>query len=245
MPNLTIALRVTQSYRSPVPPGALDELAPLLAAHGRPDGSEMLRGGGEVLLQLYADAELLGAMCNDLISPWRLIRAEYMPPDGEPRHDLGYRPPPVRTTDPSLPLFRQLGDDYLMQQPDGSWRSAGWAYRIIGKYVEQYWTVELTQPGSYRRRIGRFRDAVHTAPAMPPGTRVALTPANARTEYTRSRIDKILAMSPRPPDGAPLEVMPNSENLYDLCNLDPACAVWILPGSSPPDLPSAGQPSPA
>jgi hypothetical protein len=126
-----------------------------------------------------------------------------------------------------------VGDDYLMQQPDGSWRCAGWAYRVIGNYVEGYWTVELSEPGSYRRRIRRLRGAVHTAPAIPPGTKVAVTPSNARTEYTRSRIDKVLGAAGCSPDGAPFEVLPSSENLYDLCNLDPACAVWIFPASNP------------
>lgn len=62
-----------------------------------------------------------------------------------------------------------------MQCSDGKFRMAGERYSVTAHFIEQYAATEMTYPGTYRKSIKAFREAVKTAQKAGDETKVFVT----------------------------------------------------------------------
>lgn len=89
---------------------------------------------------------------------------------------MGYFPVKAKAFEIEVPEFMRIGfsEDRLMRHPDGSWRLAGWPYSIVGEHISGLADAEIRAPGSYRKWIKAYREAVENAPpiAMPVAVRI-------------------------------------------------------------------------
>jgi hypothetical protein len=231
MPDYSIRLQVKThdpSYRS-IPKEHLDAVCEVLTKHGSVEDANNLCNSGETTFSLHNDAAVLSKLVTT-IAPWRIIES-YRVPEHHPRDPaLGYSPRKAVVFDVTRPAAMKVDDDNrLIQSRDGSWYCAGWQYSIVGHYVRSLWEHELEEPGSFRKRIESFREALAHAPPIPPGTKVVVDESVSLDKYQRQLCARIAATYPTHKTPAGYEVVPTKDNLYDICHLDEKCATWILP----------------
>lgn len=92
---------------------------------------------------------------------------------------LGHNPKKAVSFDIKVPeAVRIDNDERLIKGEDGQWRQAGWSYSVVGNYVSGLWEAELNEPGSYKKRIKAFREAIEGAPLISFPTKVRLDSSN-------------------------------------------------------------------
>jgi hypothetical protein len=233
-----IQLRIAKGWDQSIPADDAPKVLAHLVANGRGELAQDLEAGLCFLSTLHAESKLVACIYGDgPLSPWRIITSMRA---GDPRPDLGYSPAlqaPAATS--RIPAFLKVdGDTRLVQQDDGSWRSGGWEYQILGQFVESLWATELTHPGSYTRSIRRFREAIQSAPMVPPGTKVIVDlSVKLDSVYQRQCCEEIGNHLPAKRTGSTLEVdLPSqASELWRLTRLPRECATW-LPGTFKPVL---------
>jgi hypothetical protein len=232
MPDLDVRLRRTESYASPVPADQTDTVARILREENRGAEADAIEAGREIALSLHRDAAILSRIYGGgALSPWRIIGSCDALAAAPRDASLGYAPEPARSApiEPVEVLAVADREERLLRSEDGEWHCAGWAYSVVARYVEAYWRTELDEPGTYRRRIRAFREAVNGAEKVPEGATIIIDPSKARDRWesdrVRSLIDKGVVV---PVDGA-LVAVPTDETLYDLCGLGKDCATWAMP----------------
>lgn len=153
------------------------------ALQGNPDALALLdeleqsdEGRGSFMLH-----ERIGALAAILEAarrpPWHVVNQHYTNLEVDCR--LGYNPKNAGTYAIVIPeVVRIDRDERLMRDADGLWRSAGWAYSIVGNYIDALWRDELREPGSYKKRIKAYRQAVDSAPLAQFPMRVRLDTRN-------------------------------------------------------------------
>jgi hypothetical protein len=95
-------------------------------------------------------------------TPWRLVKRFR---DLDVDASLAYMPTKAANFDIETPMAARIdNDNRLLMDKDGLWRHAGWEYSVVGSYVANLWEAELAEPGSYRKRIKTYREAIHDAP---------------------------------------------------------------------------------
>lgn len=245
MRDVSILLCVgTDSLHDSIPANEFEKARRALVAIGRNDISDRLAGGGTVRVSLHQDAEVVCALYGPgVLPPWRVIN---MSPIFffDPATDMGYAPIPVTNFEVVRPsLLRVSGhaiseDLYLVPRADGS-RYAAFAWRVLDNFIEGLWAAELREPGSYRKRIRAYRDAIKLAPAVAlADLRVQVVPvANAAEElleiimrrYERQDISRLQAAYPGGSIDNGFEVQVTKDCLSDLCNLPKSTTNWIVP----------------
>lgn len=231
MPDLDIRLRRTESFASPVPADRVAAVAAILREEGMDEEALAVEDGREVLLSLHRDAAILSRLYGGgNLSPWRVIGSCDALAQAPRDASLGYAPEPANRVDiePVEVLAVADRDERLLRSEDGEWRCAGWAYSIVARYVEAYWRTELAEPGSFRKRIRAFREAVVGAAPVPEGATIAIDPSKAASRWERDRLNALIEKGVAVPVDGLLVAIPTEETLYDLCSLGEACAVWTM-----------------
>ncbi len=224
-----------------------DAVLSTLTSIGRTDIAATLLAGNEAALRLHEDIPALLALHKDLgISAWRLLSSA-SPRREEFNAALGYNPKAARTFPVSVPAALRVGEhDRLLQHPDGSWYCAGWAYSIIGNFISELWQEEWNYPGSFKKRITAYRDAVEHAPRVPlDQLKVVLDLAiSVEDKYAQRSIDEVQRANPVTATETGFEVIPTEENLYRLAHLPGSNTRWVVsPDWMASHLPADAQPA--
>lgn len=130
---------------------------------------------------LHEDFEVLRAIYakhQRVLAPWRFIDSwtvafqMYNPI----RKDLMYIPSKNTAYKPSFAQMFSVDEDrVVMQCSDGKFRMLGEHYSVTEHFIEQYAATEIAYPGTYRKSIKAFREAVKAAPKAGDETKVFFT----------------------------------------------------------------------
>ena len=210
-----------------------DVLTKVLADFGRQDIISAFRAKQIANVSLYENVDLVCALYRQVeIPPWRLIPGA--PAASAPRsQDLGYNPTPAKDFAIEVPNVLRAGSaELLVQGKDGAWRASGWAYDVMGRFINGLWEAELREPGSYRQRIKACRDACRKAPNLPQGTKVVVDiSVPLEDEYQSRAVSDFAQAHPvtRTTTGYEIAVQQNEQFLWAVCGLPKACTSWVLP----------------
>jgi hypothetical protein len=217
----------------------------VLRSIGEADMAAKVESGLTLNLSLEAHGETLVAIINKGgVSPYHVL--DGVPMGGVMRPELGYDPTPVKAMDVAPPAFLFVGDSdtRLRQRPDGSWYAAGWQYRVVADYIEDYAATELKEPGNYARRIKAYREACAKAPLIPKGTKVVVDRRVDLGETWRARfVDEFAHNNPVTITEIGFEVEvphndPHGDLIYRIAQLPVACTTWVFPRGSEPSAPA-------
>lgn len=234
----TIALKVGVHLYATVPISKKEEAFAILNDQGRQDIVATLSEGNSAMLSLYEDGELLDKLYGEgPIAAWRAIQGS-APTYADRDPALGYAPQRTTASDQKLPAFARLNrEDVLVQKADGTWYLGGWAYSVVQRYIMGLWAAELQEPGSYRKRIKAYREAVTSAPPAPRGMQVAVnTSVTLESSYERDCVSKFPAKFPSAvrmtPTGYEVTVTDDARLLWELTQLPEEAATWLLPAAT-------------
>jgi hypothetical protein len=228
-PDRLVSLRFGRS----IPEEKVDFVKKTLAEMGRSDLLDPLVAGEAVHVSAINEVHVITALYGPRkIAAWHIFDAGGVPYSDRRHPELGYAPAPARSFDLDATSFLRVGEEErLMQRTDGSWYCAGWAYRIVGDFVEDLWKAELDKPGSYFKRIRAYRAAVRNAPVLPLAdakvrvdTRVVLENA-----YEQRAVKEFGNKHPVTQSATGFEIRPTVELLYQVTNLPVECTTWIVP----------------
>lgn len=232
MPERDVRLSCTDSYASPIPKDKIQDVAALLREARYTDAADAIADGREATLSLHRDADVLARIYGGgALSPWRIIPSYAAPLSAPKDVSLGYAPKAAKAV--SIESVEALTvpdmENRLLRRDDGGWYCAGWAYSIVAKFIEAYWRTELAEPGSFKKRIQAFRDAIQGAPSVPDGTLVSIDPAKTAGRWDEDRVKALLSKNLARHTDSGLVAEPVQDALYDLCGLGKDCATWLLP----------------
>lgn len=131
---------------------------------------ESLGDGKNVVIDCKTSADKIARIVSAGVSAWEIIDRECAPADYEDRAvSLGYSPALVKSPSIERPNAYRLpdGKNILLQDEKGAWRCQGWEYSVVANFIRGSWKAEMEFPGSYRRRIKAFREAIKTSPDLP------------------------------------------------------------------------------
>lgn len=234
--ELQLVLKLGSGYAATVPTEQFEATKDKIVALGRGDIAEALERGEDVSLVLQDEAALItGLYDGSTLMPWRILTHAHVPLHGVRNADLGYRPAKTRVFDLEVPRFYRVherDDSCLILGADGAWRCFGWQFSYVGRYVSALWEKELLEPGSYRARIGAYREAIKGAPFLPSqGVKVLIDPAIQMESYVQDNVKDVLEALPHESIGGLTHVdMPAEErSIYLLTRLPETAATWVVP----------------
>lgn len=234
--KLPLVLKLGSGYAATVPTEQFEATKDKIVALGRGDIAEALERGEDVSLILQDEAALItGLYDGSTLMPWRILNQAHVPLHGVRNADLGYRPTKARLFDLAVPRFYRVherDDSCLILGADGAWRCFGWQFSYVGRYVSALWEKELLEPGSYRARIGAYREAIKGAPFLPSqGVKVLIDPTIQLEGYLQDNVKDVLEALPHESIGGLIHVaMPAEErSLYLLTRLPETAATWLVP----------------
>jgi hypothetical protein len=232
MADISITLAQGTGFYDVVNPGNREAVCAAATSAGRADISDAIVAGGSPAIHLHADADLVLALNRAGVLVWRLIQCP-APVWGFRDPSLGYSPKPVRASADALPSFLKVDDNVrLMRRDDGSWVNRGWEYAIVQDFISDLWQAELREPGTYRKRIGAFRDAARSCPMIPAGTRIDVDLSRElEHDWQRRDVEKLRGEVDATPTSTGFSFpFPADDTLrYRACQLPSACTVWCIP----------------
>jgi hypothetical protein len=243
--DFQIALKIGTGMYATVKSDEMDKASEVLTALGRIDILTPLLAGETFTLMFQKDSAVVLALYglnggkSQLPSPWRIVQSHHMPgPEMDRNARLGYFPKPAPRETPMSadPVVYRVGaDDCFVLQQDGSLRPAGWAYNLVGGFIEDFWEVEIRVPGSFARRIKAFREAVKNAPRLSPATLTVTIDTTVTLEqpYEARLLAEFQRDFSESETGTVFVFQPNTENFYRIQQLPEACVQWEIKGGSP------------
>lgn len=147
-----------------------DKIATALADIGKAALFDSIVAGERPELSLHKDTNTVLALygVNRVMPAWSFFGSQSNPSEYADRNaTLGYNPKAARiSVFPADPVVLRLpnygnGDfTHLIQNDDGTYTESGWAYSIVGDFVEGLWKDEMDFPGHFYSRIRGFRSRV-------------------------------------------------------------------------------------
>jgi hypothetical protein len=244
--DFEVALKVGTGLYSTITSGMMDRVSDVLTGIGRRDILTSLLAGETFTLGFQKDADVVLALYGlnggekALLSPWLIVHAHHLPTRETDRDArLGYSQKvsaagTATSTDPVV--FRVGREDCFVLQTDGSLRPAGWAYNLVGNFVEELWAEEMRVPHTFSRRIKAFRERVESAPRLSPDElRVTVdTTVPLKEAYESRNIAEFQRDFQESVTGAVFEFKPTAENFDRILRLPDACVRLELKGGQPP-----------
>ena len=238
MRDFEVALKVGTGFYATVPNEKIDKVSEVLTAIGRVDILTSLLAGETFTVSFQKDAAVVLALYGlnggekSLLYPWLAVQSYHTPTLEMDRNArLGYFPKAAAADTAPSPdpvVYRVGGEDCFVLQPDGSLRPAGWAYNLVGQFIEGLWEEEIRSPRTFARRIKAFRDTVENARRLSPDaltvtvdTTVALEHAyqgRIIAEFQRDFLEGVT--------DAVFDFQPNTENFYRSQELPDVCVRW-------------------
>lgn len=194
-----------------------------------------LEARGEIDVRLHKNIDAIAAIIKvSGKQPWRFIRHRY--PDAEIDCQLMYDPKKRSGVSIEQPEAMRVGnlEDTLLKDENGFWRSAGWAYSIVGEFIRDQWQTELKEPGSYRRRIKAYRDVVNNAPKAEFPLRMRLDKSDllGLQSWEARSLRKFLDANPEIDSQDGIAV--TDENAWGSLHLPYSSTVWDVSQASAP-----------
>jgi len=240
MRDFEVDLKVGTGMYSTIPNEKIDKVSEVLTAIRRDDILASLLARETFTVSMQKDTAVVLALYGlsggekSLLYPWLAVQSFQVPrPEMDRNAGLGYFPSPAApaATASSDPVVYRVGEeDCFVLQPDGSLRPAGWAYNLVGQFIEGLWEEEIRSPRTFARRIKAFRDTVENAPRLSPDaltvtvdTTVALEHAyqgRIIAEFQRDFLEGVT--------GAVFDFQPNTENFYRSQQLPDVCVRWQM-----------------
>lgn len=234
-------LAVGGSWTSPIPAGDFDRIKAKLEAIG---ANRVLAGleseDGTVMASLYADHAALSAIYDGVhIGAWRIIPEYAVPVNGVRNPELGYNPAKTKAFKVEAPRFLQISEETqkrLIQGEDGKWRciNGGYAYSYVSSFICDLSDAELREPGSHRKRIKAYRDAVTSASVVPADTKIVVETTDL-VEWAQNDIARIIADTPHKFTLGRLEmsIPTDSTLLYWASGLPAEKTSWVVNETTP------------
>lgn len=190
MGNVEGLLKFGSSFRSTLPEGIQDEIQAVLAGKGMAEVYEQIAGNG-FKASLYEHFDILSAVYGTVhCGAWRFI-TDCWPTSGLVSPEFGFSPDKVVAPAMAIPRMFRIGcDEILIAQPDGTFRTSGWEYSVVGSFVTKYANRELQYPGSYMAAIKAYRKACKSAPQVPGSALILVSDKNATTPYHKAALRK-------------------------------------------------------
>ncbi|MFC6281182.1 hypothetical protein [Polaromonas aquatica] len=198
MGNFRNKIAFGENFYATIPESLRERVLKGLEDEGFSEAVKALSGDG-IEVALHDDIELIRAIYvkhRNELGPWRFIgrfdAVNQM--EGFRSSDLGYTPGKDQTYKPQVPLMFAIDNEALiLEQPNGTFRTSGAAYSCTATFVEGYGLTELAHPGTFRKSIKTFRDAVKTAPMASDETRIVVSVAGlpADQQYRRDRVQTL------------------------------------------------------
>lgn len=243
--DMAVTLKLSDGFRASIPVEQEPWVRSVLLKNGHQQIAERLQQGESVELSLYGFAkEITEIYDGEHIGPWRVMPNQ---PCHERRNaDLGYKPQAVKASAFTPPNFLFSGDQhYLVQQEDGNWKSDGWAYSIVGRFMLEHLETELREPGSYKIRIKEFRDKLKAAPLMPSEAKLVIREEEIESSYVLSQVNELRKIGTPNAEGFEIEItqaMRQDKHLmYNLFSLPTKAATWIVPTAKTDLAPTESQ----
>lgn len=245
MRDFEVALRVGKGLYATIGADKVDKVAEVLTAIGRVDILTALLAGETFKLRFQKDSDVVLALYGlnsngkSMLSSWLAVSSCYVPtPCMDRNARLGYFPkaaPTGTVISPDPVVYRVGNEDCFVLQPDGSLRPAGWAYSLVGDFIENFWKDEMSAPNSFGRRIKAFRDAVSNAPRLAPEDLSVTVDTTVPLEhaYQVRTIAEFQRNFPEAGPGAVFDFQPTSENFYRVQQLPDVCVRWGIKGGVP------------
>jgi len=121
-------------------------------------------------------------------------------------------------------------ENRLIQREDGSWYCGGWEYSIVASTSATLGSG-TAEPGSYRKRIKAYRDAISSARHMPGNAKVVVDlTVNLGDEYQRRAVEEVPKAFPvtETPTGYEIPVTDEDQLLWKLTHLPRECTSWVF-----------------
>ena len=177
VPNIKKTLAFGENFYATIPENLRAKVLQGLEDAGFVEQAGALRAQG-FEASLYDDLEVLRAIYvkhRNELGPWRFIDISaihfllHMPI----RKDLGYAPAKNTTYKPSFAQMISIHENRMaIQCSDGRFRISD---DVTGQFIRQYAATEIAYPGTYRKSIKAFREAVKAAPKAGDETKVYVT----------------------------------------------------------------------
>lgn len=241
LPDVGRVLAPSENFHATVPKQHIDKVSAALEQIGRTDIADDLRNGGHIPVQLYQDAKVVLALYGSeagILPAWHFFTHRPTWNNDDRRSELGFKPSASLgpRSDFAVPVVRSTGtEELLIEQPDGSFQCAGWAYSIVDGFVEGLWEEGLRSPKTCYQRIAAYRDAVRQAPEVAlESIRIIVDQTQSiENEHHRRNLEEFVKRFPVTKTETGFEVTPTEENLYYLRLLPRNATRWILPAVEP------------
>ncbi len=168
MRDFEIALKIGTGFYATISSDKMDKISEVLTAIGRVDILTSLLAGETFTLSFQKDAAVILALYGFnreeklLLCPWLIVKSYHLPSTEMDRDArLGYSRKTEAAdmaTSPDPVVYRVGNEDCFVLRPDGSLQPAGWAYSLVGEFVQNLWEEEMRVPRSFSRRIKVFRE---------------------------------------------------------------------------------------
>jgi hypothetical protein len=180
MPNYKARLAFGENFYATIPESLRERVLKGLEDEGFIEEAKALSGDG-FEAALHEDLDVLRAIYvkhRNELGPWRFIGRFEVANQlyGQHCNELGYTPGKHQSYTAVIPQMIEVHTDRLaVEQPDGIFRVTGAAYWCTAKFIEGYGLTELAHPGSFRRSIKAFREAVKAAPKASDDTGIVVS----------------------------------------------------------------------
>jgi hypothetical protein len=227
--NRMVRLDIGPSWRATFTPALIAKIREQCTARTSEVMERVVRSG-YYDIKLYDDIDVIHELIRlGNVPPWKII--EHWPGYGGLGDEcpaLGYAPTKAKMYSLTTPNAVRFGqEDILMQDEQGNWRSHGWAYSVVDRYVRDLWRDELIEPGSFKKRIEVYRSCIESSPVLSGEVSIMIDTTMLATldDWKISSIERFLK-DVKGHLSAKSRIMVTAENVYYAANLPREVTTW-------------------
>lgn len=174
--NVSVSLEIGADIYATIPENKLEQVRLACIRAGQENVFDAIKNGG-ARLALHDGIDTLLALYGrkaGFLQPWLIL--EYR--DTLTLEEPGLAPPSssedIAPLDASI--YRIDQDNRLVRLGMHSWHCGGWAYSVVGNFVNEVaYICEMQKTGSAKRLIAEFRTICEEAKPVPPDTLITIT----------------------------------------------------------------------
>lgn len=231
-------LYAVNNYMAPIPTENLAWARAAMVAVGREADAVKLESGEHLIVSLYDDAELLGAIYDGIrFGASRIMKSATSALLAPRNPSLGYCPGKSKVVSMNTPRFMRVRDGHFhhaTQDANGDWRGDA-SHSFMNSYITNLWKEELAEPLTYRGKIKAYRDAIKNAPVMPSSTKLVIDTNAVTDRCHQESVDWVLSNTPHTKHGDEIHVeLPNDYTaLHRVANLSEKFSRYVFTDNAP------------
>lgn len=238
--DIIAAMELSSRFSATLDEERRDRVCAALTAIGKTALFDAIVAGESPRLSLYEDTDTVLALYgvrNRVMPAWRFFGAFSNPPEHTDHNaGLGYNPKAARFSvfpgDPVVLRLPNKGNSdftHLIRNEDGTYTEAGWAYSVVGDFVEGLWKDEMEFPGHFYSRIRNFRSRIKAlSPVAPEHVKVVVDTTEPVTDkWEEWNIREFREKYQVTVTTTGFEFVPTMDSLYDCTRLPRARTRWI------------------